>query len=262
MEMKERIRERLSEFVAGDPGNAMPAHGGMKMYDAPLMGVASAADPYFWEFQKPGVVGPRFTLPQGWLPGAKSVIAYFLPFTKAVRDSNRAPGLPSEEWVSARIDGERFNDAVRAFLTRLLKGMGADALAPALDPRFGVEDRISNWSERHAAFAAGLGTFGLHRALITEKGSAGRLGSVVTTLELEPDRRSYDTYYAYCPFLSSGRCGACIRRCPPAAISREGKDHAVCNGYMDREITPRFAPRYGCAKCNVAVPCESRIPKP
>jgi hypothetical protein len=51
-----------------------------------------------------------------------------------------------------------------------------------------------------------------------------------------------------------------MRRCPPAAITASGKDHQVCSDYIDREILTRFAPRYGCAKCNLAVPCERGIP--
>jgi len=257
---EETIRRQLESFVEADPRNRLAAHVGMKIYDSPLLGIASADDPWFEKFRTPGVVGPGFILPEEWLSGARSAISYFLPFTKEVRDSNRSPGLPSEEWASARIDGEAFNDIVRAFLVELLKGLGAHAVSPVLDPRFSVKSRISNWSERHVAFAAGLGTFGLHRALITPKGTAGRFGSVVTTLELCPTHREYTEYNEYCLYLAQGKCGACIRRCPPHAIDENGKDHRICGDYIDREVRSRFAPRYGCAKCNISVPCESGIP--
>jgi epoxyqueuosine reductase len=259
-EQQNQIHTKLSEFIKKSPTNSLTAHGGMKMYGAPLLGIASADDPLFQEFRKPGVVGPDFILPQEWLQGAKSVISYFLPFTKEIRDTNRKPGLPSEEWVSARIDGEKFNNATRFFLIELLKGLHADAVAPCIDPRFQVVLRISNWSERHVAFAAGLGTFGLHRALITAKGSTGRIGSVVTTLELTPTKRNYIRYDEYCLYLTQGKCGACMRRCPPHAITEKGKDHQICGDYIDREILSRYAPRYGCAKCNISVPCEDRNP--
>jgi epoxyqueuosine reductase QueG len=206
-----------------------------------------------------------------WLPGAQSVVCWYLPFTKAVRDTNRAPGLPSEEWASARIDGEAFNNALRHFAAGWLKSQGGEAVAPIIDKRFSVVNHIPNWSERHAAFVAGLGTFGLHRALITEKGTAGRLGSVVTTLKLEPTSRPYTRFDEYCPFLThqqaetvSGKklkCGACIRRCPPGAITENGKDHDTCGGFIENEVLPLFAPRCGCAKCNVGVPCEGGIPR-
>lgn len=213
------IKTRLSEFIEMSLHNSLAAHDGMKMYDMPIMGIASADDPFFQKFRELGIVGPGFVLPHEWLPGAKSVISYFLPFTKEVCDTNRAP---------------------------------------CLDPRFKVVNRISNWSERHVAYAAGLGTFGLHRALITEKGTAGRLGSVVTTLELTPTKRIYKSYDEYCLYLTQGKCGACMRRCPPLAITDKGKDNQICEEYIGREILSRFAPRYGCAKCSISVPCESK----
>lgn len=256
---KELIKERLTEFVASSPLNSLEAHGGMKMYDEPILGIAAADDPLFNEFCKPGIIGPDFMAPGEWLPGAKSVISYFLPFTKELRDTNRRPGMPSQEWISARIDGESFNSETRRFLLQLLQDTDHAATAPGVDPRLKVKDRIANWSERHAAFAAGLGTFGLHRGLITEKGTAGRFGSIITTLALTPSRRDYTGYYDYCLYLTRGKCGACIGRCPVSAFSEEGKDNQICEAYID-QILAQFAPRYGCAKCNISVPCEGRIP--
>lgn len=259
-DIKNYIWEKTAGFIENDSRNVLSTHNNMRIYDAPLIGVASANDPYFKEFRKPGIVGPKFMLPGDWLLNAKSVISYFLPFTKEIRDSNRKLGLPSEEWMSARIDGESFNNAVRSFLVNLLKKLNSDAVAPGIDPRFKVVDRISNWSERHVAFAAGIGTFGLHRALITEKGTTGRIGSIITTLELEPTHRNYTKYFEYCPYLTQGKCGACIKKCPPEVISSAGKDNRACGEYIDKEILSKFAPRYGCAKCNINVPCEYMIP--
>lgn len=254
------IKLKLNEFVENDSRNTLAAHGGIKMYDTPLLGIASDDDAWFDRFTEEGIIGPKFMKPREWLTGAKSILSYFLPFTEEVRDTNRKAGLPSEEWVSARIDGEVFNQAVRSFLIELIVQHGEQALAPALDSRFRVENRISNWSERHVAFVAGLGTFGLHRALITSKGTAGRIGSVITTLDIKPTQRPYTRFDEYCPFLTRGKCGACIKRCPPAAITARGKDHSICSDYIDKEILSRFQPRYGCAKCNISVPCESGIP--
>ena len=113
----------------------------------------------------------------------------------------------------------------------------------------------SNWSERHAAYVCGLGTFSLTRAIITQKGTAGRLGSIITDLELEPDPRPYTGLYDYCT-----RCGACIRRCPVQAISLEGgKLQDPCN-QRSAMLRERYAPRYGCGKCQTGIPCQSRIP--
>ena len=54
-------------------------------------------------------------------------------------------------------------------------------------------------------------------------------------------------------------CGACIRRCPVNAITPRGKEHPPCSDFLD-ETKIRFAPRYGCGKCQVQVPCMSGIP--
>src|SRR5689334_5389119 len=100
------IKREFTEFIKNDPRNILHAYNNMKIYDSPLIGIASANDPYFEEFRKPGIVGPKFILPAEWLPGAASVISFFLPLTKELRDTNRSPGLPSEEWIFERIDGE------------------------------------------------------------------------------------------------------------------------------------------------------------
>ena len=124
----------LETFVRDDRRNALAAHGGMRIYDPPLMAVAAAGDPWFDRLAEPGIVGPGHLRPRDWLPGCRSVLSYFLPFTAAVRDSNRGRGLPSEIWVSARIDGETFNQAARAFLVKRLADLSAGACAPTLDP--------------------------------------------------------------------------------------------------------------------------------
>jgi epoxyqueuosine reductase QueG len=195
-----------------------------------------------------------------WLPGARSVVSYFLPFSLTVRRANRGQGMVAPEWVTARFDGEAFNNLLRAELAAWLRSAGGEAIVPPLTPRYAVTARRSNWSERHTAFIAGLGTFGLSKSMITERGSAGRFGSAITSLALPPSPRAYHGVYDRCPWLVDGRCGACIARCPSGAITAAGKDVAVCSHYLDNVIKPLFSPRYGCGKCQTAVPCEAGIP--
>lgn len=255
----DQLSEALASFVATDRGNALSTDG-TRIYAAPILGVAAADDPLFEQLREPAVVGPRHLLPSDWLPGARSVLSYFLPFSPAIRESNRCPGLPSRAWAQARIDGEAFNDAARLRLTGLIRELGEDALAPGLDPRLAVVDLRSNWSERHVAYVTGLGTFGLSRSLITRLGAAGRLGSVVTTLPLPPTRRPYSGPNAYCPSLSGGACEACVQRCPSGAVTPAGKDVPTCRRHLHDVVRPQFAPAYGCAKCQTGVPCEAGVP--
>jgi len=72
---------------------------------------------------------------------------------------------------------------------------------------------------------------------------------------LPPDRRGYENIYDYCSM-----CGKCAKNCPANAISVEkGKDHRLCFAFLEK-TSEKYKPRYGCGKCQVGVPCESRIP--
>ena len=70
-----------------------------------------------------------------------------------------------------------------------LQNSGLEALAPQLSPHWernesGRYGFASNWSERHAAYASGMGTFGLSDGLITPKGKAMRCGSVIANIQI------------------------------------------------------------------------------
>jgi len=122
----------------------------------------------------------------------------------------------------------------------------------------------STWSERHAAYACGLGTFGLCDGLITPLGKAVRVGSVVARLEVPPTPRPYSDHRAYCLFFAQGTCGECIARCPAGAISEAGHDKVKCRDHLNR--TRAFVGEhygfdgYGCGLCQTGVPCESGVP--
>ncbi len=250
-----QLRQAMADFLQQSPLNVVEELGNMRIYDAPLVGVASPEDPLFDTLKEEHVVGPHHLSPKVWLPEAGSVISYFLPFTSDVREANRTEGLPASQWLYARYEGEIVNNAMRRFVVEWFQQQGYQAVCPVLDGRFAVAGRRrSNWSERHVAFIAGLGTFSLNRSLITSRGSAGRLGSAVVSARLQPTSRPYRKYDEYCT-----QCGACIHRCPPEAITEQGKDNDLCSAYLDA-VLEQFHPRYGCGKCQTNLPCEDRIP--
>ncbi|MEI7885580.1 MAG: 4Fe-4S binding protein [Clostridia bacterium] len=240
---------------------------GMKIFDSPLVGFALATDEYFGLFKDPTVIGAHFILPLEWLPSAKSVISYFLPYSEIVKKANREKEFwPAEAWLHGRAEGQALINKLGNYLNSELINAGYMSLVPSLDTRYksqiGFDSQIqaeamytSNWSERHAAFVCGLGTFGLSKGLLTQKGVAGRFGSIITELVMEPDKRTYTSIYEYCLM-----CGACVKNCPVGAISFEqGKNHQICSDFLDT-TAEKFPPRYGCGKCQVGVPCESSIP--
>ena len=247
--------DQMNNFCRNNPLNFVPELQNMRIFDEPLVGVAHTGDPLFLRLKDPEAVGVHHLLPTEWLNESLSVISYFLPFSKEVRVANRQPGDPSIEWLYGRIEGQTFNNALSRMVYDRLIDAGFQALIPAQDPRFSIINRRSNWSERHVAYIAGLGTVSLNCSIITKKGSAGRLGSVITNLQFATTPRYYEAIDENCT-----HCGVCIRRCPPQAIDATGKNHSICDAYLET-MKVRYQPRYGCGKCQTAVPCEGMIPQ-
>ena len=127
------IEQQLDDFVLNSPENFVADLGMMRIFEPPLVAVASAQD-LFWErLKQPEVVGPQHLSPTEWLSGARSVISCFLPFTEPVRLANRTQGWPATEWLYGRYEGEAFNQSVRRFLVDAVQKAGGRAVAPALD---------------------------------------------------------------------------------------------------------------------------------
>lgn len=272
------LQKNLSDLVLNSPHNAIQASYALRdeivgtpLFDAPLVGCASADDPLFTRIKADDkILGDTFKLPNDWLPSAKSVVSIYYPFSERMRKSNWDNlGVPSDEWLHGRIEGHEFIHETDRIVEGWLRDEGFETCIPALEPSLQVnkrepEDAIgrpmfhSSWSERHVAFVAGLGTFGLSAHLITRVGKAGRFSSIITNAEIEPTPRPYgDDPYAYCTL-----CGACTKRCPVDALTIEhGKDFQTCWVYLE-ETKIRFKPRYGCGKCQHLVPCETGIPNP
>ena len=133
MENKELI-DKIVNFVANSKDNFVaeedaiyPDLAGMKIYEEPLVGFAHADDElFFTEFKKEGIIHPEYLTPLEWLPSAKTVISFFLPFTNEIKKSNRnktdvpyEPDIPqrcSTEWLHARIEGQIFLDKITDYI--------------------------------------------------------------------------------------------------------------------------------------------------
>ena len=269
---KTAVKTLLLNIFNNAPDNRLPGDKAAPIYEAPLIGFGAADDALFEEYKKPEAIGPWHMSPEEWLPGAGCVVSMFFPFSKEVRDAHRrSREAIAFEWLWARVEGQALLDSMMKQAAQELEALGVNAVVPAVDSRFkavqGGKGGISGyaelnensfgstWSERHAAYVCGLGTFGLSKGLITEKGIAGRFASIIIDADIPADLRPYTGLYDYCT-----KCGACIRRCPVGAISLEnGKDHLVCGPWVDKS-RETYAPRYGCGLCQTGVPCEYSRP--
>ncbi len=262
---REEVVGAIESFVEKGVGNSIPECAGLKIYDMPLVAFASARDPLYSELRKEGIIGPHHLLPDDWVENPKTVIVFFLPFTKEVVESNFPDGMSSKEWYLSRYYGEEFNNAVRDHIVETLEKAGYQAVAPSRSGKFEMQNTSSNWSERHSAYIAGMGTFCLSYSFITEKGCAGRFGSVVSDLELEPTPRTASGLRDNCLYDEEGTCGLCIPRCPADAITPEKKDHWKCQEYLITKVMAEYVPKFnvvvgGCGKCQTKVPCARKIP--
>jgi len=276
-DVSNRLKQIILEFIHS-PANTLKNPENDPAWAEPLVGFCRGDDPLFAKFKRhvgvfhwtPLEIFHK-TFPLLQVTAAElAVVSWVLPQTKKTKADLRRETLhPSESWARARIFGEEANVKLRRHVEAALQASGVEAVAPLLSPlwrmkhseRFGF---ASTWSERHAAYAAGLGTFGLCDGLITAKGKAMRCGSVVARFPVPPASRPYHDHRAYCLFFAQGTCGKCIDRCPAGAVTKEGHDKLKCRAYL--EETAAFVKShfgfdgYGCGFCQTGVPCESQIP--
>jgi len=273
------ITSLIADYVAKSTSNSIRNAENEKAWAEPLVGFSRGDDSIFQDYKEH--VGPfhwtplevfNLTFPDMKAkPEELSVISWILPHTESIKaDLRKQTTTPSEKWIRARLYGEDFNEELRKYVADTLTQSGHPALVPILSKSFRMGNSekygmASSWSERHAAYAAGLGTFGLCDGLITPKGKAIRCGSVVARIQVPATPRPYNDHPAYCLHFSSGTCGMCAIRCPGGAVSKESGHNKQacakqCNAtaqYADRQLGLKS---YGCGFCQTGVPCESGIP--
>jgi hypothetical protein len=195
---------------------------------------------------------------------------------------------------------------VTAFIVNLLQMFGYVTIAPTftawgqeflLDFQYeGPTSRqsISPCCEREWAVAAGLGTYGLPDMVITQRGMAVILTTIMTSAKIPP---STGPSQEYCLFYRSGSCMKCVPRCPGQAISSEmsppGRLAAKCDAggvaamnYNNTYLKDRMVRELGdyanvsgniifggsgirrpilsfpaCGRCYTDVPCATGVPE-
>lgn len=281
VDLQNFLVEAIKRSVAESPRNRLRDIDGSPIFEEPLIGFTCGDNPLFQEYKK--IISEDHLTPREALrlkypdaePEHVSTITWILPIARQTRISNRRETQgPSLRWNNTRFQGEDFNNDLRKYVVSLLEERGYLAIAPALPEILKnltlANGPASNWSERHVAYIAGLGTFSLTDAFITEKGITHRCGSVVTNAHFSPGEKVPGSHVAYCPFLNDGSCGVCIDRCPGGAITPQGHDKNLCRKIMFEVQKPwlegAHGPGYigayaGCGLCLTKVPCEAGIPR-
>lgn len=247
--MKESIRKEIECYVA-DYKNGRKTE---TSWLTPIVGYAATSDPLFADLKK--TVSATHAMPSDLLPGARTVIAFFLPFDKSVAESNTSGTLASRAWEIAYIETNRLINDINGHMKAFLETHGFTAETTPPTHNFDKVRLISDWSHRHIAYIAGLGKFGLNNMLITERGCCGRLGSLVTDLEIDPDPR---TEHEACLYFHDGSCGKCTEQCVNKALFKGRFDRHQCYAMLCRnENHHRTRGKADvCGKCLVGIPCS------
>jgi epoxyqueuosine reductase QueG len=192
-------------------------------YREPLVGFAAADDPRFSELCR--MVEPTHMMPQDLLAGARSVIAFFLPFSPwVVRANAQHKRKVADEWADAYVETNDLIGRITTFLIESLAERGTRAAAEPATHNFDPVSLVSRWSHKSVAVIAGVGSFGLQHLVITDSGCAGRFGSLVIDADLPITPVGVTER---CLYFYDGSCLDCILRCPVSALDE--------NGHVDKQ---------------------------
>jgi epoxyqueuosine reductase len=280
------IADFIERFLAEPENNTLGPGTTGRSWDGFLLGFSSGADELY-SFWKEHIGTFHWTPAEAFAlaataesggafaaapPEELTVVSLALCQTEEAKAANRAEiRFPSELWARSRMYGQRHNIALQKALAAVLTARGYPAVAPAALPEYGERQspsygQASTWSERHVAYTSGLGTFGLCGGLITTRGQAVRLGSVIVRADIEPTPRPYADPFAYCLHYHAGAgCSDCADRCPAGSVSESGRNKAACAKHLE-PATQEYVAReygfrgYGCGMCQTGVACESGIP--
>lgn len=149
-----------------------------------------------------------------FIPDAKSIIV--LAFK--VLSSCESPSLSVA--LNGYLDLEQFARNASYRVARFLENKFGAKVAniPWTAPFEIHNDRraIADFSHRHAAVAAGLGSFGRHNLVIHPQfGTRVNFVSIVTNLTLQPSPRPNEDFCIH--------CNLCVENCPGKALDIEGK---------------------------------------
>ncbi|QXE89504.1 4Fe-4S binding protein [Geomonas subterranea] len=148
-------------------------------------------------------------------PGARSMIV--MAFRELAACESSSPQMA----MSARLDLMEFSRSACYRMGRFVEGtLGSPAMTvPVGYPMdFNTPGKIGvgEVSLRHAAVAAGLGTFGRHNLVVHPRfGTRVIFTAILTKLELAPD--------VPVEINSCTDCGLCVSNCPAGALDDAGK---------------------------------------
>lgn len=198
------------------------------LFRTPICSFSSAKDERYLMLKS--IIGDWHCTPNELLNDAKTVISFFVPFTENVVKSAKVEEPVSAIWGEAYVVVNDLFNIIGQKIEDCLKEQGFSAMTIAATHTYDPEKLQSMWSHRSAAAISGLGRFGVNRLLITEKGSAGRFCTVLTSAELEVSTTPTPEFCLY--NNKKGSCLICVRACPVQALKVDSFEPFVCYEHL------------------------------
>ena len=182
---------------------------------------------------------PERHKPSDYLPSARTVVSIGIRLGFGVELSNRLAhgGAPRQTifpylWHGFGLPSWQFLDRTALLITRLIEKEGYIAVPVMSASTFDIQSSLMEFSNNHAAVAAGLGDLGWSGMVLTsDRGPRARFGSVITNAPLE-----MDPAYSGPRLCHVDRCAKqgkgeplCMKLCPTKALGQGSEEVIIGN---------------------------------
>lgn len=222
--------------------------------NTPVIGFAAADDPEFDSLKI--AVHPEHHIPTDSLPTAKTVISYFIPLTKEAAGIGQCTEENKKLFNKGFGQSKGIHTGLFPAIQKFIEAQGYEACLPIDAGIISDEILVSRWSQKHVGKIAGIGNMGINTQLITIRGCLGSIGSIITSMPIEPSEKVNEEY---CLYKRNGTCGVCQKRCPSGALGMNNVKAHVCRPYT-RSVNSGTPNANKCLCCSANLPCSTRAP--
>jgi len=225
----------------------------------PIIEIISAKDERLHILKE--VVSSEHLMPGDILADAESIISFFIPYQEHIVKSNIEGPLASEEWSKAYIKTNDMIKMINENIESLMEQNGYKAGKIPATHNYDKVKLISNWSHRHIAYIAGIGTFGINNMLITKNGCCGRFGSIIINYKFNEYQQTGKTEEK-CLHKRNGTCGICQKKCILQCYENNSFNRHRCHEQCQKndEYHKTNGNATVCGKCLVGLPCSMKEP--